>query len=205
MISCRSECSLSRAIRRQSLQFIRSLCRNTSIRPPIEHSQTVPIEQLAESLRSVSLDDPLPPAHSTEVEHDVGELLDGLVAALEASIDDVDAIGGGLLDVLLHEAAEAAQIGRHGGNAHHCALGRGVAPRLVVRGEHPEMAATHKVLIVQTDQGRDRREEFCNSHELNRKQKRNIVSLVFGNIPQSVQNVHWCITQPVMIIFIDKC
>ena len=37
-------------------------------------------------------------------------------------VDDVDAVGLGVLDVVLHEAAEAGQVGRDAGDAHHSAL-----------------------------------------------------------------------------------
>ena len=60
-------------------------------------------------------------------------LIDGLVESNVHSINDVDAVGLGVDDVLLHEAAEARQIGGDRGDAHHGTLSRGVAPKNIIQ------------------------------------------------------------------------
>ena len=57
-----------------------------------------------------------------------------------------------LLISYLNEASKPREVGGDGGHAHDGALGRGVAPGLVVAGEHAEVAATHKLLVAQTEQ-----------------------------------------------------
>ena len=52
----------------------------------------------------------------------LGKLVDAVVRRLEPSVDDVDAVGGGVGHVLLHEAAETAQVGGDTGDSHHRAL-----------------------------------------------------------------------------------
>ena len=73
--------------------------------------------------------------------HSRGELVDGVVEAAVHPVDDVDSVGLRVGDLLLHEAAEAGEVRGDGGDAHDGALGRGVAPRLVVAGEHAHVAA----------------------------------------------------------------
>ena len=50
------------------------------------------------------------------------ELLHRLLAALVAPVDDVDSVRHRVGDVLLHEAAEAAQVRRDARDPHHRAL-----------------------------------------------------------------------------------
>ena len=52
----------------------------------------------------------------------------------------------------LDEAAEAREVGGDGGDAEGGALGRGVAPGLVVGGEDAHVAAPHKLLVTQAQQ-----------------------------------------------------
>ena len=52
----------------------------------------------------------------------LSELLRRLVGTLEASVHDVDAVVGRIGYVLLHEAAEARQVGRDARYAHDRAL-----------------------------------------------------------------------------------
>ena len=47
-------------------------------------------------------------------------------------------------DLLLHEAPEAGEVCGDGGDAHDGALGRRVAPRLVVRREHAHVTPCNK-------------------------------------------------------------
>ena len=57
-----------------------------------------------------------------------------------------------LLKSYLNEASKPREVGGDGGHAHDGALGRGVAPGLVVAGEHAQVAAAHKLLVAQTEQ-----------------------------------------------------
>ena len=57
----------------------------------------------------------------------LGELADAILGTLVPAVNDVDAVGHRVLDVLRHEAPKATEVRRNGGNAHHSALGRGVA------------------------------------------------------------------------------
>ena len=59
---------------------------------------------------------------SPQTQPNLGELLDGVLRALVVPVDDVDAVGLGVLDVVLHETAEAGQVGCDAGDAHHSAL-----------------------------------------------------------------------------------
>ena len=56
------------------------------------------------------------------------------------------------MTLYLNEASKPGEISGDGGDAHDGALGGGVAPGLVVAGEHAEVAAPHKLLIAQTKQ-----------------------------------------------------
>ena len=76
------------------------------------------------------------------------------------SVDDVDTVGCGVRDLLLHEAPEARQVCSDAGDAHDGALCRGVAPGLVVTGEDAHVAAADKLLVVQAEQGVGRRQEL---------------------------------------------
>lgn len=96
-------------------------------------SQVSPVQQVAKTFSSVPLNDALSAVELSEVEHVLRQLLDRVLEADEPTIDDVDSVGFRVGDVLLHEAPEARQVGRDARNPHDGALGRRVAPRLVVR------------------------------------------------------------------------
>lgn len=81
------------------------------------------------------------------------ELVDGVVDALGAAVDDVDSVVGGVLDEFLHVAAEAREVGGDGRYAHDCAFGGCVAPWLVVGGEDAEMGAAHELVVVEWEDG----------------------------------------------------
>ena len=59
-----------------------------------------------------------------KVEHSphLCQLLHRLLGAEVAPVNDVDAVGRRVSDVLVHEAAKAAEVGGHTGDTHHCAL-----------------------------------------------------------------------------------
>ncbi len=50
------------------------------------------------------------------------KLLNRLLWAFVTSVHDVDAVGAGVDDMLLHETAEAAEVGGNTGYAHHGAF-----------------------------------------------------------------------------------
>lgn len=99
---------------------------------------------------------------------------DRVLRSLEPSVHNVNAIGLGLVDVLLHEAAKAGEVGGDAGDAHHSALSwgeeddklelmhvfcdwhmpltRSVAPWLIVGREDSQVTASDKLLIVQAKQ-----------------------------------------------------
>ena len=62
--------------------------------------------------------------------------------------------------MLLHEAAEATEVGADGWDAHDGTLSRRVPPRLIVRGEHAHVTAPHEVLVVQAEERVGRVEEL---------------------------------------------
>ena len=116
-------------------------------------SQLLPVEQLGESLRPVPHDDSLPPRQLAEVEHDLCQVRNALLHRAEPSVHHVYPVTLRLDHVLLYEAAEAREVGSDGGDPHDGALGRGVAPRLVVAWEHSQVTATDKLLVTETQQG----------------------------------------------------
>ncbi|RNA24618.1 hypothetical protein BpHYR1_002666 [Brachionus plicatilis] len=75
------------------------------------------------------------------------------VSTFESSVDNVNAIGVGISDVLFHETSEAGQVSGYTGNAHDGALSWSVSPRLVVRGKDSHVTASHELLVVHGQQG----------------------------------------------------
>ena len=55
--------------------------------------------------------------------------------------------------MLRNEAPKAGEVGGDGGNAHHRALRRRVAPRLVVAGKDAQVAAADKVVVADGEEG----------------------------------------------------
>ena len=51
-----------------------------------------------------------------------GQLLDGLFRAFVPTVDHIYSVRQGVVDVLLHEAPEPAQVCADAGNSHHGAL-----------------------------------------------------------------------------------
>ena len=94
--------------------------------------EVLPVEKVREALGPIALDDPLSPVELCVVEHRLGELAHAVLDGLVPSVDDVDAVALRVLDVLPHEAAEPGQVGGHIRDAHDGALGRRVAPGLVI-------------------------------------------------------------------------
>lgn len=54
--------------------------------------------------------------------------------------------------MLLHETPEPRQVRRDARYTHHRALGRRVAPRLVVTRKHAQMAPAHELFVIQPEQ-----------------------------------------------------
>lgn len=123
-------------------------------------AQISPVQQIAQTLCAITLDNALAPSHLGKIKHVMRQLIDAVLQSNVASVHNVNSVRLGIGNLLLHEATESRQIGRDAGNAHHGALGRRVAPRFVVRGEHAQMATTHKLFIVQTEQRIGRGQEF---------------------------------------------
>lgn len=70
------------------------------------NSQVSPVQQIAQSLGTITLDDTLTTAHFGEIEHIGGQLIDTIIQTNVSSINDVDAIRFWISDMLLHEATE---------------------------------------------------------------------------------------------------
>jgi len=66
-----------------------------------------PIEKIAETFRTISLNDTLATVESRKVEHVASELLDARFQTDETSIDDINAIAHRIRYVFLHEAPKA--------------------------------------------------------------------------------------------------
>jgi len=113
----------------------------------------LPVEQIAQALRSVTLVDPLASALLGKVKHEVGQLVDRVVDSLGAPIHNVDTIVGRVLDQLFHVATETGQVGGDTRNTHHRALGRCISPWLIVGREHSQMGSTDKVIVIQGQHG----------------------------------------------------
>ena len=54
--------------------------------------------------------------------------VDGIIKSNVHSINDVDSVGLGVNDVVLHEAAESRQVCRDRRDSHHGTLGRSIPP-----------------------------------------------------------------------------
>lgn len=124
------------------------------------HPHALPIQQVGEALGAVTLVDALALGFGGEVEHEGGELVDAVVNALGAAVDDVDAVVGGVFDELFHVAAKAGEVGRDGGDAHDGAFGGCVPPGFVVRAEDAQVRAAHEVVVVEWQDGVGGVEEF---------------------------------------------
>lgn len=133
------------------------------------HAQIPPVQQIRQSLCSVSLNDSLSSIQLTELVHVLGQLGDGLLEANVASVHDVDPVRLGVRDMLRHEATKAGEICGDGRDSHDGALRGGVAPWFVVGWEHAQVTATHKLLVVQTKERVRRGEELGVEYDLNPK------------------------------------
>ena len=112
-------------------------------------TQRLPVEELRETLRAVTLVDTLTTRLERKVEENVGELLNRVLDTLAAAVDNVATVVLGRLEEVLHEAAETGKVGGDVGNTHDSALGGSIAEGLVVRGEDTEVATTDKLLVVE--------------------------------------------------------
>ena len=63
-----------------------------------------------------------------EPEHVISQLLDRILNRLGSAVDNVDAVVRRGLNLLLHVASKASEVGGNGGNSHHSAFSRSVAP-----------------------------------------------------------------------------
>lgn len=98
--------------------------------------KTLPIQKLAESLRSVSLDNSLSSCETTEAKHVLRKFINWFFGRFEASIHQINTIWGWICHVFRHESTETWQIGGHRRDSHHGTLSRCVAPRLVIGRKH---------------------------------------------------------------------
>ncbi len=113
------------------------------------HAHTLPVEEVGQALSAVALVDALAFGFGGEVEQEGSELVDAVVDALGAAVDDVNAVVGGVFYQFLHVAAEARKVGRDGGNTHDGAFGGGVSPGFIVRAEHAHVRAADEVVVVE--------------------------------------------------------
>lgn len=117
------------------------------------HTHSLPVEKIAQTLSSVSLVDTLTTALGAEIEHERCKLVDRVIDTLCSAVHNVDTIVARVLNKLLHVASETRKVGGNAGNTHNRTLGRGITPRLVVRGKDTQMATSHEIIVVQ---GKDR-------------------------------------------------
>ncbi|KAH6611194.1 hypothetical protein Trco_001214 [Trichoderma cornu-damae] len=111
------------------------------------------VEQVAEALGAVSLVDALTSALAAVVKHEGAQLVDGILDPLHPPVHNVDAVVAGVFNQLLHVAPEAGEVGGDARHTHDRAFGWSVAPWLVIRREDAQVAAAHKVIIVQRQHG----------------------------------------------------
>lgn len=117
----------------------------------IFHAHTLPVKEVAQTLRPVALVDALATALLCKVKHARGKLVDRVVHTLVTAVDDVDTIIARVLNQLLHVAAKTGKVGCDAGHTHHGAFGWRVAPWLVVRRKDTQVCATHKVVVVKRE------------------------------------------------------
>ena len=175
-------------------------------------AQIFPVQQVAESFRAVTLDDTLATGLAREVKQILRQLTDRFFRALETPIHNVNPVGLGVLNVVLHETPETGQVRGDARDTHHRAFRctkksriffrkllfkevfsstknhffrrdfdqnwipslprtRCVAPRLVVRREHAQVATANKVVIVHRDERTGRGKKFRVEDDLKTRDK----------------------------------
>jgi hypothetical protein len=132
----------------------------------ILQAHALPVKEIAETLGSVSLVDALSLALLGEIEHVVHKLINRVIDTLHPSVDNVDTVVGGILNQLLHVAAETRQVRSDTGHTHNSALSRSVTPRLVVGGENTEMGSADEVVVVEGKNWVRRVQELRVEHNL---------------------------------------
>lgn len=94
------------------------------------------------------------------MEKHVSHLVLGLTKGFVTTIDNINTMLLRILNVSLDVVGETSEIGGDGRHSHDEALSGSVTPRLVVRGEDTHVAAAHKVVIVDGEDGRIHIEEL---------------------------------------------
>ena len=107
-----------------------------------------PIEQPGALFRSVAYSDALSLAELTELEHALGQGLDGLLGGLVLAFEHPRGPAGGLGMAFHDEVAEAGHVGRDGRHAEREALHRCVAPGLVGAGKDAQVAPTDELVVL---------------------------------------------------------
>lgn len=124
------------------------------------HTHSLPIQEIAQTLGSVSLVDALSAALLGKFKHVLSKLVDRVIDSLGATIHDIDTVVARVLNEFLHVAAESREVGGDAWYTHHSAFCRSVAPRLVVRSEDAQMGAAHKVIVIERQHGVGRAQEL---------------------------------------------
>lgn len=115
------------------------------------NSQISPIQHIAQTFCAISLYNTLATAHFGKIEHIVGQLVDTVVQTNVSTVHNVDAVGRGIGNLLLHKTTEARQIGGDTWNAHNGTFGRCIAPWFIVGWEDAQVTATHEFFVVQAE------------------------------------------------------
>ena len=116
---------------------------------PVVNPQRFPIQHIAESFCTIPLNDSLPAIQPYEVKHVFGQLSNGFVQANFTPINNVDAVGLWITDLIPHEAAKAWKVGGDAGDTHDGTFGGGVSPRFVVAWKYSQVATPNEILVIQ--------------------------------------------------------
>ena len=124
------------------------------------HAHALPVQEIAQTLGSVSLVDTLSAALLGKLKHVLSKLVDRVIDALGATVHDIDTVVARVLNELLHVAAKSRKVGGDAWYTHNRAFCRSVTPRLIVRREDTQMGAAHKVIVVKRQHGVGRAQEL---------------------------------------------
>lgn len=113
------------------------------------HAHSLPVQEIAQAFRAVSLVNSLPTALLAEVEHERRQLVDRVIDTLGAAVHNVDSVVARVLNKLLHVASESREVSGDARHAHDGALSGSVSPGLIVGSENAQMATSDEIIVVE--------------------------------------------------------